>query len=197
MYEMYVRVTFNCIVFCVTFHINLWTTQRVRKGTAEGRRRQTLCEKRDNNSVWKQFPPNFTFRLKDLFVKDQNTVVLIEHQHKHAGNRPVTFVTHKRFAVLFFASSCCVSLLNSVLYERKSNCVARENYPTVEINLKIDARCQSQRSSSIIDQERVDWSSIQVPWLSTCGSTAALLASPLRTHTRAFCKFQAWTSSSI
>ena len=152
---------------CVTFH----TFVKLRKGKAEGRRRQTLCDNRDKNSVWKQFPPNFTFRLKDLFVKDQNTVVLIEHQHKHAGNRPVTFVTHKRFAVLFFTLSGCVSLLNSVLYARKSNCV-RENYPTVEIHLKIDARCQSQRSSSIIDQERVDYISIQVPWLSTCGSTA-------------------------
>ena len=81
--------------------------------------------KRDNNSVWKQFSPNFTF----LFVKDQNTVVLIEHQHKHAGNRPVTFVTHKRFAVLFFAPSCCVSLLKSVLYGRKSNCVRSWKLP--------------------------------------------------------------------
>ena len=121
MYEMYVRVTFNFNRLLQDFRgrgsFFVWPsiyicecelTQR-----AEGRRRQTLCDKRENNSVWKQFPPNFTF----LFVKDQNTVVLIEHQHKHAGNRPVTFVTHKRFAVLFFASSCCVSLLNPVLYE--------------------------------------------------------------------------------
>ena len=72
----------------------------LRKGTAEGKRRQTLCDKRDNNSVWKQFPPNFTFLLKDLFVKDPNTVILFEHHNKHAGHRPVTFVTRKRFAVL-------------------------------------------------------------------------------------------------
>ena len=71
----------------------------LRKGTAApgGKRRQTLCDKRDNNSVWKQFPPNFTFLLKD---QDPNTVILIEHHKKHAGNRPVTFVTRKRFALL-------------------------------------------------------------------------------------------------
>ena len=28
--------------------------------TAEERRRQTLCDKRDNNYVWKLFPLNFT-----------------------------------------------------------------------------------------------------------------------------------------
>ena len=96
----------------------------LRKGTAEpgGKRRQTLCDKRDNNSVWKQFPPNFTFPLKDLFTKDPNTVILIEHHKKHAGNRPVTFVTHKRFAVLLHklttmgwgpGISLCYSLLRA------------------------------------------------------------------------------------
>ena len=29
--------------------------------TAEERRRQTLCDKRDNNYVWKSIPPNVTF----------------------------------------------------------------------------------------------------------------------------------------
>ena len=78
------------------------------KGTAEGRRRQTLRDKRDSNSVWNQFPPNFTFLLKDLLVKDPKTIILIEYHNKHAGNRPVTFVTHKCFAALFFVPSCCV-----------------------------------------------------------------------------------------
>ena len=75
---------------------------------AEGRSRQTLRDKRDSNSVWKQFPPNFTFLLKDLMVKDPKTIILIEYHNKHAGNRPVTFVTHKCFAALFFVPSCCV-----------------------------------------------------------------------------------------
>ena len=30
---------------------------------------------------------------------------------EHASNRPVTFVTHKHFAVLFFLQSCCVNSL--------------------------------------------------------------------------------------
>ena len=30
---------------------------------------------------------------------------------KHASNSPVTFVTHERFAVLFFLPSCCVNSL--------------------------------------------------------------------------------------
>ena len=32
----------------------------LRNRTEEERRRQSLCDKRDNNSVWKTFPPNFT-----------------------------------------------------------------------------------------------------------------------------------------
>ena len=34
---------------------------------------------------------------------------------KNATNSPVTFVTHKRFAVLFFLSSCCVNSLVGTL----------------------------------------------------------------------------------
>ena len=95
----------------------LMTLVKLRKGAADGWRRQILCDKRENNSVWKQFPPNFTFLLKDLFVKDQNTVILIEHHNKHAGNRPVTFVTHKRFAdVLFVPSFRSSSLYFYLLY---------------------------------------------------------------------------------
>ena len=37
---------------------------------------------------------------------------------KHASNSPVTFVTHKSFAVLFFLPSCCV---NSLLFRYKYN----------------------------------------------------------------------------
>ena len=74
----------------------------LRKGTAAGSGRQTLCDKGDNNSVWKQFPTNFTFLQKNLFAKDQNTVTLIDYHNKYVGNRAVTFVTQKRFAVLFF-----------------------------------------------------------------------------------------------
>ena len=33
----------------------------LRNRTAEERRRQTLCAKRDNNSLWSNFSPNFPF----------------------------------------------------------------------------------------------------------------------------------------
>ena len=37
---------------------------------------------------------------------------------KHASNSPVTFVTHKRFVVLFFLPSCCVNSLRSLTSQR-------------------------------------------------------------------------------
>jgi len=40
-----------------------------------GRRRQTLCDKRDNNFVLKNFPPIFTLFLTDLIVKDQKALI--------------------------------------------------------------------------------------------------------------------------
>ena len=33
----------------------------LRNRTGEERRRQTLCDKRDNNFIWNNFSPNFTF----------------------------------------------------------------------------------------------------------------------------------------
>ena len=48
----------------------------------EGRRRQTLCDKRDNNFVCNNFSPNFTFLNTDLFVKDQKTLMLSEDHDK-------------------------------------------------------------------------------------------------------------------
>ena len=72
----------------------------LRNRTGEGGKRKTLCDKRDHNFAWKNIPPNFSFLLTDLFVKDQKTLTSI--MTKQAINSPVTFVTHKRFAVLFF-----------------------------------------------------------------------------------------------
>ena len=49
-----------------------------------------------------------------LFAKDQNTVSILEEksrQNTEVIARPVTFVTHKRFTVLFFLSPCGVSSL--------------------------------------------------------------------------------------
>ena len=71
-------------------------------------RRQTLCDKRENNFVWKNFPPNFTPLKTDLFVKHQKTLMLIEDYSYSSG----TFFTQKRLSsVLFFPPSCCVNLL--------------------------------------------------------------------------------------
>ena len=50
--------------------------------TGEERRRQTLCDKCDNNFVWNNFSPNFSFLKTDIFVKDQKTLVLIEDHEK-------------------------------------------------------------------------------------------------------------------
>ena len=83
----------------------------LRNRTGEERRRQTLCDKRNNNFAWKNFSPNFTFFWTDLFVKDQKTLMLVKITTKHASYSLVTFVTHKRFAVLFFLPSCCVNSL--------------------------------------------------------------------------------------
>ena len=57
--------------------------------SGEERRRQSLCDKRDNNFVWNSFSPNFTSLWTDISV---------------------TLVTHKRHAQAFcrpLPSSCC------------------------------------------------------------------------------------------
>ena len=81
----------------------------LRKRTGEERRRQGLCDKRDNNFAWKNLPPNFTFPKTDLFVEEYKMSMLREFPTKHASKSPVTFVTLKRFAVLLFLPSCWVN----------------------------------------------------------------------------------------
>ena len=55
----------------------------MRSRTEEERRRHTLCDKRENNYVWKKFTPNFTFLQTDLLKKTgQNTVMLSEDHEK-------------------------------------------------------------------------------------------------------------------
>ena len=71
----------------------------LRNRTGEERRRLTLCDKRDNNYVWKNLPPNFTFVETDIFVEEQKTSMLREFPTKHARNNAVTFVTLKRFVI--------------------------------------------------------------------------------------------------
>ena len=54
----------------------------LRNRTGEERTRQTLCDKRDNNFVWNNVSPNFTFLETDLFAKDQKTSVWSEDYDK-------------------------------------------------------------------------------------------------------------------
>ena len=107
----------------------------LRNRTGEERRRQTLCDKRDNNFAL--LPQNFTFLWTNLFVEVQETSMLSEFPTKHASNIPVTFVTLKRFAVLFFLPSCCVNslslplplstlLIHSTVLKRKNCALIRD-----------------------------------------------------------------------
>ena len=96
----------------------------LRKGTVEGRRRKTLCDKRDNSFVWKQFPPNFNFLLKDLFVNIKTQLYLLNF----ATNTQVIVLSrlsHKHFAVLFFVPSCFLSSLIGTL--RSNDADGNEN----------------------------------------------------------------------
>ena len=65
MYEMYVRVTFNFNKLLQDFRgrasflvwLSIYICELTQRGTAEGRRRQTLCDKRENN--FRQTSPSF------------------------------------------------------------------------------------------------------------------------------------------
>ena len=82
-------VSFNCDFFNPSL-VNLHN--RVR----EERRRQTLCDKRDNNNVWKNPPPIFKSKKHQCWVNFWQNMQVAE---------PIMFVTLKRFAVLFFLLS--------------------------------------------------------------------------------------------
>ena len=45
---------------CISFRLPR-AVMNLHNRTTEERRRQTLCDKRDNNYVWNIFQPNFTF----------------------------------------------------------------------------------------------------------------------------------------
>ena len=50
---------------------------------------------------------------KQIVLKKTKKILLGEGPNKHASNRPITFVTPERFAVVFFLPSCCI---NSLLF---------------------------------------------------------------------------------
>ena len=68
--------------------------------TEEERRRQTLCDKRENNFDWKKHSSKLNPPLNRTFWKRPENINLSEETTKHASNSPVTFVTNKRFGVL-------------------------------------------------------------------------------------------------
>ena len=82
--------------------VRAMSSVNLRSRTGEERRRQTLCDKRDNKFVWNKFSPKFT---------DQKTLMLVKIATKHARNSLVLLVTRMRFTVLFFLPSCCVDSL--------------------------------------------------------------------------------------
>ena len=51
--------------------------------SGEERRRQILCDKRDNNFVWNQISLNFTSLWTDLSVKDQKTLIYVKWRSRH------------------------------------------------------------------------------------------------------------------
>ena len=48
---------------------------------------------------------------KQVFCKNQKTLTQVKITTEHISDSLVTFVTHKRFAVLFFLPPCCVNSL--------------------------------------------------------------------------------------
>ena len=64
---------------------------------------------------------SLSFKLISVFVEDQKTSMLSEFPTKHANNSPVTFVTLKNFAVLFFLPSCRM-ILQECQLDRTNRC---------------------------------------------------------------------------
>ena len=73
---------------------------------------------------WQKIPEHFLYELlytvncwvsssfKQIFwLETKKHWYLVKITTKHASNSPVTFVTHKRFAVPLFLPSCCVNSL--------------------------------------------------------------------------------------
>ena len=56
--------------------------REIAKQNGRGRRRQTLCDKRDNNFVLKSVPPIFTLFLTDPIVKDQKALMGSKEHNK-------------------------------------------------------------------------------------------------------------------
>ena len=81
----------------------------------------------------------------------QRTLTWVKITTKHVSNRPVTFVAHKRFAVLFVLPSCCV---NSQICRAKSGIGSFSFTLTFSLSSAVTSRqvFVSQLSSAFIEK---------------------------------------------
>ena len=80
--------------------------------TWEERERQILCDKRDNNYVWKNFPSNRVhLLLSTSFCKKPENMNVLWWSRQNTQVIVLSRLPHKCFAVFFFLSSCCVNSL--------------------------------------------------------------------------------------
>ena len=65
----------------------------------------------------KKLSAKFHFPLNRSFCKRQGKKLMLSEDHdKHSIKSPVTFVSNKRFAVLFSLLTCCLNSLLSVVF---------------------------------------------------------------------------------
>ena len=85
---------------------------------------------------------------------------------KLASNRPVTFVIHKRFAVLFFVPSCCVNLLVSLALDSKQFATGNwveSTSGTVNLDLKKKEKKSKEKKKKKLGQKLTDAFPVTIP----------------------------------
>jgi len=58
---LYLQINETEFMYFIIAPSSTFSLVNLRNRTGEERRRQSLCDKRDNNFVWNNFFPNFTF----------------------------------------------------------------------------------------------------------------------------------------
>ena len=88
----------NCL------NMQLPTVVNLRNKTGEERRRQTLCNKRDNNFVWNNFTPNFTF-LRNIFFLQRPENINVKRESRH-NTQLIALSCLSHTSILPFSSFC-------------------------------------------------------------------------------------------